>query len=130
MEPTFLSLADVIQTHMDQVERYGGRQGIRDQGLLQSAIAMPQASFAGEWLHRDLYEMAAAYAFHLSQNQPFVDGNKRTGLACALVFLELNGVSLRDPDGLLYDALMAVASRTLDKLGLAVVLRELPVDAE
>lgn len=130
MELTFLSLADVVRIHGDQVERYGGQPGFLDPGLLQSAIAMPQASFGGEWLHRDLYEMAAAYAFHLSQNHPFVDGNKRTALACALVFLELNGVSLSDPKRLLYDAMMEVASGNLSKLDLGVVLRELPVDAE
>ena len=130
MEPTLLGLADVVRIHSDQVERYGGRPGILEAGLLQSAIAMPQASFGGEWLHRDLYEMAAAYIFHLSQNHPFVDGNKRTALACALVFLEVNAVSLSDPERLLYDAVIEVASGTLSKLELAVVLRELPVSAE
>jgi death-on-curing protein len=124
--PTFLSLADVVRIHVDQIEGYGGRAGIRDPRLLQSALAMPQASFGGEWLHRDLYEMAAAYAFHLCQNHPFVDGNKRTALACALVCLELNGISIEDPDGRLYEALMAIASGSMEKLGLAGLLRALP----
>jgi death-on-curing protein len=124
--PAFLSLADVVRIHVDQLERYGGRAGIRDPGLLQSALAMPQASFGGEWLHRDLHEMAAAYAFHLCQNHPFVDGNKRTALACALVFLELNGVSIEDPEARLYDAMMDIASGSLNKLGLAEVFRALP----
>lgn len=126
MGPTFLSLADVVKIHLDQVERYGGRAGIRDPGLLQSALAMPRASFGGEWLHRDLHEMAAAYAFHLCQNHPFVDGNKRTALACALVFLQLNRITIEDPEARLYDAMMAVASGSLDKLGLAEVFRALP----
>ena len=121
MEPTFLGLADVVRIHVDQVERYGGRAGIRDLGLLESARAMPQASYGGEWLHRDLFEMAAAYTFHLSQNHPFVDGNKRTALASALVFLELNGASIADPQGQLYEAMTDVASGALDKLGLARV---------
>jgi death-on-curing protein len=124
--PTFLSLADVVRIHVDQIERYGGRAGIRDPGLLQSALAMPRASFGGEWLHRDLYEMAAAYAFHLCQNHPFVDGNKRTALVCALVFLELNGISIEDPEGRLYQALMDIASGSMEKLGLADLLRILP----
>ena len=124
--PAFLSLADVVRVHVDQVERYGGLAGIRDPGLLQSALAMPQASFGGEWLHRDLYEMAAAYAFHLCQNHPFVDENKRTALACALVFLELNGISIEDPEGRLYEALMDIASGSMEKLGLADLLRALP----
>jgi death-on-curing protein len=127
--PAFLSLADVVRIHVDQIERYGGRAGIRDPGLLQSALAMPQASFGGEWLHRDLHEMAAAYAFHLCQNHPFVDGNKRTALACALVFLELNGVSIEDPEARLYDAMMDIAAGSMEKLGLAEVLRALPQDS-
>ena len=125
MEPSFLTFADVIRIHVDQIERYGGQVGIRDLGLLQSALAMPRASFGQEWLHRDLHEMAAAYAFHLSQNQPFVDGNKRTGLVCALAFLEINDVSIADPEGRLYQAMMDVASGALDKLGLAAVFRAL-----
>lgn len=68
--------------------------------------------------------MAAAYAFHIAQNQPFVDGNKRTGLAAALVFLDMNGYSVSDPDEKLYDALIAIANKQLDKAGLAKILRE------
>ena len=120
-----MSLADVVRIHVDQIERYGGQAGVRDLGLLQSALAMPQASFDQEWLHRDLYEMAAAYAFHLSQNHPFMDGNKRTALACALVFLEFNGISLIDPESRLYQAMIDVAARDMDKLSLSGVLRSL-----
>ena len=118
-EPAFLRLADVVRIHVDQMERYGGSAGIRDLGLLKSALAMPGASFGGEWLHRDRYEMAAAYGFHLCQNHPFVDGNKRTALACALVFLDLNGIFIVDHEGSLYQAMMDIASGSLDKLGLA-----------
>lgn len=121
----FLTLADVIRIHVDQMERYGGRPGLRDTGLLQSALSMPQASFAEEWLHRDLFEMASAYGFHIAQNHPFVDGDKRTALACALVFLELNGVSLADPDGRLYRAMIDIAAGDMDKLRLASVFRDL-----
>ncbi len=94
-------------------------------GLLQSALAMPSASFGREWLHRDLYDMAAADAFHVSQNHPFVDGNKRTGPVCALTFLEINDVLIADVEGRLYDAMTDVASGALDKLGLAGVFRAL-----
>ena len=69
--------------------------------------------------------MAAAYAYHLAENQPFVDGNKRTGLAAALVFLALNGVEIEDPKGLLYNAMMDMAARKLSKKGLAALLRKL-----
>lgn len=123
--PIFLTLAEVVMIHTDQIERYGGRGGIRDLGLLQSALAMPEASFGGEWLHADLHEKAAAYAFHLCRNHPFLDGNKRTALACALVFLELNGVPLLDPEERLYDAIMGAASGRVDKRALAEVFRSL-----
>lgn len=86
---------------------------------------MPRASAGGELAHEDVFAMAAAYAFHIAQNQPFVDGNKRTGLLTALVFLELNGVAVRDPDGRLYDAMIAIAERRMDKTGLAATLRAL-----
>ena len=125
-EPIFLTLAEVLDVHADQITRYGGQGGVRDLGLLESALAQPEASFASEWLHRDLEEMAAAYAYHLCQNHPFVDGNKRTALACALVFLELNSVSVRDPRGILKNMMLAVASGKLDKPALAQRLRTLP----
>ncbi len=86
---------------------------------------MLTAGFDGKLLHQDIFEMAAAYAFHICRNHPFVDGNKRTALACALVFLELNGISLLDPEGRLYPAMLDVASGTLDKNALADILRSL-----
>jgi death-on-curing protein len=128
-DPIFLSLADVAGVHVDQIEQYGGRLGVRDWRLLQSAIAMPMASFAGEWLHRDLFEMASAYAFHISQNHPFFDGNKRTGLACALVFLRLNGVVIGDPEGRLYGTTMSIATGEMDKYGAAAIFRSLATDS-
>ena len=67
IEPDFLSLAEVLEFHQQQLAAYGGIAGIRDQGLLESAVAMPQASFGGEYLHPDLFHMAA-YAFHLAEN--------------------------------------------------------------
>lgn len=87
-EPQFLTPAEVLEIHQDQIMRYGGRGAVRDLQALLSALGVPQATFAGKYLHTDPFEMAAAYAFHLSRNHPFVDGNKRTALACALVFLE------------------------------------------
>lgn len=125
MEPDFLSVEEVILLHEEQLARYGGAGGIRDLGLLESAVATPAATFGGKFMHKNLFEMAAAYAFHLAQNQPFVDGNKRTGLAAALVFLDLNGIRVRDPEGELYDAMIKMAERRLDKKGLAWILRNL-----
>ncbi len=121
----FLTLAEVIEIHADQIEQYGGSNGIRDINLLTSAAAMPSAAFGGDFLHPDIHAMSAAYAFHISQNHPFVDGNKRTALASALVFLEINGVSISDPDGKLYDSMMQIASGKKSKEEFAGVLRTL-----
>jgi len=111
----------------DQITRYGGQFGVRDLGLLSSAISVPQASFGGEPLHEDLYEMAAAYAFHISQNHPFLDGNKRVALASALMFLDLNGIELADPKGRLYTLMMGVARGEKGKTEIATTFRELSV---
>jgi death-on-curing protein len=92
--PTYLSLEDILALHQDQIEHYGGNRGIRDIGLLISAVEMPKATFEGQFLHEDLYEMAAAYLFHIVQNHPFIDGNKRTGLATAIAFLRFNDLKL------------------------------------
>ena len=128
-EPLFLTLAEVLNFHEYQIRRFGGESGIRDTGLLESALAQPHASYGGEWLHQDLYAMAAAYAFHICKNHPFLDGNKRTALVSALVFLEINGVSLLDPDEKLPGAIENIATNTLDKRGFADLLRELPTES-
>jgi death-on-curing protein len=99
LTPDFLTLEDVLDLHAQQLEQYGGSQGVRNIGLLESAVMTPQASFDGEYVHGDLFQMAAAYAFHIAENQPLVDGNKRTGLASCLVFLAINGYEVPDPDG-------------------------------
>jgi death-on-curing protein len=78
-DPVFLTLGEVIEIHRDQIERYGGDPGIRDLSRLQSVLATPVAGFGGRYLHTDLFAMAAAYLFHITQNHPFVDGNKRAG---------------------------------------------------
>jgi death-on-curing protein len=124
-EPDFLSLEEVLFLHEEQLFRYGGAGGVRDLALLESAAAMPKASFDGKLVHGDLFAMAAAYAFHIAENHPFVDGNKRTGLAAALVFLDLNAVEIRDAEGRLYGAMLDLAERRLDKVGFALALRRL-----
>ena len=90
----FLTVEEVILLHEDQINRYGGRHGLRDEGLLASAVAQPESEFDGNFLHQSIASMAGAYLFHLVQNHPFVDGNKRIGAACATAFLELNGYEL------------------------------------
>lgn len=112
---TFLSVEDVLHIHENTLQHEGGARGLRDQGLLDSAVAMPQQRFGGELLHEDLASMAAAYLFHLAQNHPFEDGNKRVAALAALVFLQSNGVeSLPEPDAL-ENATLAVAAGKLPK---------------
>lgn len=123
--PEFVVLEDVFYLHEKQLERYGGTQGIRSQELLESAVMTPQASFDGEYVHKTLCEMAAAYAFHIAENQPFVDGNKRAALGTALLFLDLNGVELNDAEGKLYQAMIDISSKTLTKSGLTDLLKKL-----
>lgn len=94
MVPVFLTLDELIEIHRDVIERYGGSTGIRDLGLLESAVAMPQAGFGDQYFHSTRFEMAAAYLFHIVQNHPFVDGNKRVGAMAAFIFLKLNGFAL------------------------------------
>jgi death-on-curing protein len=119
----FLTLDEVLEIHRDQIHRYGGSPGIRDQSLLQSAIGMPQASFGGEYLHEDIFAMASAILFHITQNHPFIDGNKRTGLAAALVFLLLNNISLEIDDELLEKTVMQVAEGKLGKDGISQIFQ-------
>jgi death-on-curing protein len=124
MAPTFLTLDEVLEIHRDQLARYGGAPGIRDIGLLQSAIAQPQATFGGQFLHADIYEMAAAYLFHLVQNHPFVDGNKRVGTVAALVFLRMNDQDLRITDAELESLVLSVAQGQADKTAIAAFFRD------
>lgn len=122
--PVFLSLAECIDIHNDQIGRYGGVEGIRDLGLLESAVAMPQVGFAGEFLHVDLFEMAAAYLFHIVKNHPFIDGNKRAGAVSAYVFLRLNGFELHASNEDFERLVRAVAEGRMDKSKVAEFFRE------
>jgi len=114
-DPVFLTLGEVIEIHRDQIERYGGDPGLRDLSLLQSAMAMPAAGFGGRYLHTDLFEMAAAYLFHITQNHPFIDGNKRTGAVASLVFLSLNDVEIEADEEEFERIVLGVAQGAIDK---------------
>ena len=114
-EITFLGIKDVLTLHESLIRRYGGDQGLRDVGLLESAVAVAQAGFGGQYLHEFPAEMAAAYLFHLTRNHAFVDGNKRVGLAAAILFLKLNGVRYRITQEEAYTLTLGVASSALDK---------------
>lgn len=123
MEPTFLTLDEVLESHTEQIAVYGGSQGLRDIGLLDSALAQPEAMFGGQYLHQDLFEMAAAYLYHIVLNHPFIDGNKRVGLEAALLFLELNGHSIDTTDESLVDLVLRTAQGQASKTEIAEFLR-------
>lgn len=94
ISPKFLTLEQVIKLHELQIDEFGGSHGVKDEGLLISALAQPESSFGDEYFHKDFYEMAAAYLFHLVRNHAFNDGNKRIAALVAVVFLEINGVEI------------------------------------
>lgn len=121
-DPVFLSRQHVLDLHRASLEQHGGLDGLREPGLLESALMQPEATFY--YGSGDLCAIAAAYAFHIAQNQPFLDGNKRAAIGSALVFLEINGIDTARFDGAqLYDAVIALAEKRLDKSGLAAVFR-------
>ncbi len=120
---TFLTLAEILEIHRDQISRYGGTTGIRDIELLKSALGIPMVTYGGEFLHTDLYEMAAAYLFHLVKNHPFLDGNKRVGAVAALVFLYLNAHDFDAPQDDFAEMVLSVARGEIDKAGVAVFIR-------
>lgn len=124
MNPEFLTLGEVMEIHRDQIKRYGGMLGVRDVELLESALAAPQSGLGDQYLHGDLFEMASSYLFHLVQNHPFLDGNKRVGTAAALTFLMLNGVETKIPNQALAAMVLAVAQGKTEKSALAAFFHE------
>jgi death-on-curing protein len=120
VDPLFLTLEEVLAIHEDRIRKYGGTFGVRDLGLLQSAIGTVEATFDGAYLHGTLIEMAAAYLFHICRNHPFLDGNKRTALACALAFLRLHDTGIKAREDDLYDLVVGVASGRVTKAEVAV----------
>jgi len=123
VEPTFLRLDEIVAIHRDQIARSGGSEGVRDWGLLQSAVAMPAAGFGGKFLHSDLCEMAAAYLFHIVQNHPFLDGNKRVGAVAAYVFLALNNVRMTADSDAYAELVLSVARGETAKSAVAEFFR-------
>lgn len=125
MSPKFLTLSEVLEFHEELIRDFGGSPGIRDLGLAESALAMPQGGAGDEFFHAFPFEMAAAYLYHIAQNHPFVDGNKRTAFAAALTFLELNGHPVMGGEADLEAATRKIASGKLDKSGAAAILERL-----
>jgi death-on-curing protein len=115
MKICFLTLGEVLELYKDEIQNYGGAFGVRDKELLISALAQPYASFSGQYLHKDLFEMGAAYLYHICQNHPFIDGNKRTVLAASLMFFLMNGIEIEVDSDLLADMVFKVAKGKMKK---------------
>ena len=114
----YLSVGHIIAIHDTLIEEFGGSFGLRDHELLESASTQPMQSFGGEDLHPTLFDKAAAYAFFISENQPFIDGNKRTASSVSAVFLDINGFELNCPSGEIYETMMNLANKRLSREGL------------
>ncbi|MBW4470287.1 MAG: type II toxin-antitoxin system death-on-curing family toxin [Stenomitos rutilans HA7619-LM2] len=120
LTPRFLSIAETLNIHTRQLKRFGGTAGIRDEGLLESALAQPQATLGGEFLHATLYEQAAAL-YHLAKNHPFLDGNKRTTFAVMDTFLRINGSTLTLTNEQAYSLVQDVVNGRISKTDLATL---------
>ena len=123
-EPLFLTLDEVLSLHAEQIRLFGGSAGVRDVGLLQSAIGSVQATFGGVFLHATIFEMGAAYLYGICRNHPFVDGNKRAAVAAALTFLDLNAIEIEAEEDPFYDLVLGVAEGRVSKAAVAVFFEE------
>lgn len=124
--PTWLSRAMVDAAHHDQVEEHGGLHGIRDNGLLESALARPRHRWSLE-PDTDLPSLAASYGYGLVNNHPFLDGNKRIGFVAMNMFLLINGQEIDAPEPEVIAVMIQVADSTLDEPGLVQWLRSVVV---
>lgn len=124
MGPLFLALDEVLSLHAEQIRLFGGASGIRDVGRLQSAVGSVEATFEGAFLHESIFAMSAAYLYGISRNHPFIDGNKRTAVAAALTFLEMNDVEVDADEDAFYDLVIGVAEGHVSMASVTVFLEE------
>jgi death on curing protein len=120
--PEFLQIADVLEIHQILIDLLGGMPGIRDEGLLESALSQPQATFFGELLHPTIHAQAAAYLYHMAKNHPFLDGNKRTAYGAMETFLRLNGYTIDLSNEQAYNMVVQVAQGEMSKEALSSLL--------
>ena len=121
-EPIWVDASDALAIHAQLLMRHGGASGVRDEGLLESALARPRQQFA--YASPDIIDMAMAYTAGIVQNHPFVDGNKRTGFVVGVLFLELNGFDFTASEAEAAQAVLELAAGTIDETGLALFLRD------
>ena len=121
-EPVWVQLAAVLQFHSHSISEFGGSPGVRDPGAIESALARPKNRFTHE--KPDLFDLAAAYTYGLSQNHGFVDGNKRTAFLTGMVFLGVNGYRIEAEQAEVVAAMLSLAEHTIDEAGYAQWLRD------
>ena len=114
----------VLTIHSDLLRRYGGRSGVRDQNLLQSALAQPKITVGGKFAHKTIFEKAAAYGYHVCKNHPFIDGNKRVAFVLMDIFLQMNGWDMVAHEEDAYSVMVDLSSRNLSKSQLAAWLKK------
>src|SRR3990172_8248328 len=124
MRIRFLTFDEVIRMHAAQIEAFGGMHGIRDSGLLESALMTPQVTFDQKLLHTDPFEIAAIYIFHLIKNHPFIDGNKRIGIIAGLVFLKIHGIEIYLSQEETYGLGVDVATSKITKKEIVQILKK------
>lgn len=120
-EPIFLTLDETLRLHNRSLAEHGGSAGTRDPGLVESALASAKNTYF--YAAGDVFDVAASYAFHIAEAQAFIDGNKRTAVAAALVFLATNGVYARPSTFEVYQAMIQIAEKRMSKTDLAAIFR-------
>ena len=124
MATRFIPNRIVSTIHSDLLQRYGGRPGLRDPGLLDSALAQPKITVGGKFVHKTLFDKAAAYGFHVCKNHAFVDGNKRVAFVLMDIFLQKNGWEVTSNEEEAYSMMISLASGKLSKAQLSKWLKK------
>ena len=124
MPVKFVSPEIVPLIHADLINHYGGQPGLRDPKLLDSALAQPKMSFCGKYIHRSIFNKAAAYGFHICRNHPFIDGNKRLAFVLMDIFLQMNGYILSASEEDAYSTMIELASGRFSKEQLSIWLKD------
>ena len=124
MSVLFIPDEIVLLVHRDTLQMYGGRSGIRDRNLLESALAQPKMTMGRRFVHRTVFEKAAAYGFHVCSNHPFIDGNKRVSFLLMVIFLDRNGWELKATEEDAYSLMIDLASGKVSKSALADWLKK------
>ena len=119
----FLTLKEIFRIHRDLIDQFGGSYGIRDFALLESSLSQPKAAFSNDYVHKNIHEMTAAYAYHIIKNHAFVDGNKRTGILAALIFLKKNCGETKVNQKVMYKLALDIANSKISKKQIAAVFK-------